>query len=892
MNPQPSLQIPKMQDYGTCLYSSADFKELFPEFEKQNDKAAKTLWDRVFSRCGKDVDLPIINTVIDFGCGNGSFLKKLSAIAKGSPVKCSEFKWIGLDCSAEAVKIANAHNTNDIKFLPCEEDPEVALAHVDLTSVSWETTALIVMGHSWFHIDQKKLIAAILERRPALLLVDIFATWDKAVQELREGKDFYLEHGRQWKTGTMWLKSEKHGDACMKRGLWVEPNFSKGYFFETYQELLTTDELLGGFPFRLDEEALASNELIQARNNGLLRNDSGLAYVRRRVYAHESGWGNMHCHVLAARSATAAILNEAYFETVAGLFPKFKASVDPTIDRIRQMFALFDEKMPKEDGMPGSREALVIQPFDPNHVFTKIIPLHGEDYEISSHPLLVEHPSREQTHYPSALGVFQTLCASTSSAQAFPVDWAPDYEKTPADKAIGKLELPVLGLDNQGRWGKDKSPASYFMVPFYFGSLPLFCLALKFPRTFDPTTTGFDVYYSTIKSIHDSIMVLFTDEKIKQLILRPWIEKVITSPQWKSCKIPDILEKVEFHLFGEEGNDPVMGESSPIYYCLDGMPRHGGALGREWKSWLLGLPSQPIKTMVSVQAQNARFWRLWNEEKDFALKDPALRISLWFEEGGFFEDKVHDKFCEVEHLKRLDSMFCRLGYKMRCPAKKHLSAAIQWLVEQRDAECEPVTRYFGKSTTKHFLFSWTLQKLRCLDNNSFNALKAVFCKTNANTGYGMRFGKERLFHLLDAARIRDQEPEAGKMDPSSPKCISDFPEIDKKFWSKEDPSMLIAEFAHCFSKMGIQDQPRESILESITIKPKQCRTHVAVCVEIQITIQLMENWGGSKKYLLDKAASEIRKNCILELGEYHNCNKILIKFNVDGKGNFKPTSEI
>ena len=670
MSPLSAPINPPGQDYGTCLYSRTDFKDLFPEFEKQNARAAKTLWDRVFSRCGRDMDLPTVDTVIDLGCGNGSFLKRLSAIARGAipknpSIKLPEFKWFGLDCSAEAIAIAKKQNSKGTIFFDCQEDPdpEAALAHEKLSGVSWETTALIVMGHSWFHFDQEKLIAAILKRRPALLLVDIFATWDKAVQELRRGKAFYLEHGRQWKTGTIWLKSEKHGDTRMKRGLWVEPNLSNQYFFETYQELCTTDELLGGLPIGRADKSQASDVLTAARSNGRLKNQSGLAYVRRRVYAHESGWGNMHCHVLTSCSDSAAILNEAYFKTVAGLFPKFKASEDPTIDRIRQMFALFDEKMPKEDGMPGSREALVIQPFDPNHVFAKITPLYGEDYEISSHPLLVEHPSREQTHYPSALGVFQTLCASTSSAQAFPVDWAPDYEKTPADKAIGKLELPVLGLDDQGRWGEDKSPASYFMVPFYFGSLPLFCLALKFPRTFDPKATGFDVYYSTIKSIHDSIMVIFTDEQIKQLILRPWIEKVITSPQWKSCKIPDILEKVEFHLFGEEGNDPVMGENSSINFCLDGMPRHGGALGREWKSWLLGLPSQPIKTMVSVQAQNARFWRLWNEEKDFASKDPALRISLWFEEGGFFEDEVHDDYCNEGHPKRLHCMFARLGYK-------------------------------------------------------------------------------------------------------------------------------------------------------------------------------------------------------------------------------------
>jgi len=937
---------PNQIDYGTSLYSQSLFTELFPEFEDEQKKAAMRIWSRIISRCGSDPDLPHIKRIVDYGCGEGTFLAELAKAGSNE-----NLTYIGLDCSAAAINIANTKSDlGNVRFLACNPCPDKALKSITDPSsdensgddrAAWSETALLVMSHTWFHFDQQCLTKTILELRPALLLVDIYSTWDWVVNKLKKDGE-WQEHGKLHPENqcTYWLRSQLADDKknSLWRGLWKDDRATgkPDWVFQTRQSAVTTIELFGGVECKAEHLNTPQKILIEARTSGMLVDvrapdtvmEREAAYVRQRVLPHRTGWGMMDCHVLVARSRLAEILNDAYFSIIRESIYETALGGEGR-SRISKMIQLFDDPntemtteyhsgdaSSEEATISGSREALVILPFDPSLVFGRIVPLfNGLRREISEHPLLIEHPNRVQIQYPSANGLFQTCFSRSSSVQAFATQWASDYELTEVDRAIEALEVGVLGLNEnddakgqndgavkrkRGCWRDEQDYPSYFMLPIYYGSLPLFCLALKFPQPFDPATTSFDVYYSTLKSLHDDIHVLLSEEKVRLSIIRPWIEACLRHRDWPALHchkgIAFKLEAMEEHLFGhlKTNSDP-----DPLEYSLDpwtdSLMRTGGVLGRNWKSWVLGLPSFPIKDMASVKAMNKNLWSIWEKEKSIALMDPALRISMWFEEGKFFEDKAHDKYSTEEHLPRLERMFSLFGYKNAnennwvCEAAKRLER------ETRDSSSS-VARYFGEENAQHFLFSFLIRQLKVIGSGdlnsaeiSFTTLKSTFCKTNANSGGAIRFGVSRLYHYINAARERPQKGVAGRLDPEGLNELDTAPEIESKFWCSEDPTLCIAEFVHCLAKMGIPGDPNVSILESVAIATTKSTERDVVSIKLNINIILSENRGGEEKHQLDRFASEIRKICNLE--SIHDTKSILISFMVDSHGNFSRLTE-
>lgn len=925
---------PNHNDYGTSLYSKSLFRELFPEFGNEQEKAATHIWSRIISRCGNDPDLPHIKRIVDYGCGEGTFLTEL---AKAGSNK--NLTYIGLDCSAEAINLANAKpKPENVRFLECNPCPNYALRSITNPSSdensgvdqpAWSETALLVMSHTWFHFDQQCLTKTILDLRPALLLVDIYSTWDWVVNKLKETGE-WQEHGKLHPEDqcTYWLRSELDNDKknSLWRGLWKddratgEPN----WVFRTKQSAVTTIELFGGVERKAEHLNTPEKVLIEARTSGMLVDvrapDTGTereaAYVRQRVLPHRTGWGMMDCHVLVARSRLAEIFNDAYFSVIRESIYETALGGEGR-SRISKMIQLFDDPNTGKTteshsgGAPGevatisgSREALVTIPFDPSLLFGRIVPLFKElPREISKHPLLIEHPNRVQIQYPSANGLFQTCFSRSSSVQAFATQWASDYELTEVDRAIQELEVRVLGLNEindaksrndgaverkPGCWRDEQDDPSYFMLPIYYGSLPMFCLALKFPQPFDPATTSFDVYYSTLKSLHDDIHVLLSEEKVRLSIIRPWIEACLRHRDWPAfhCQkgVAFKIEAMEEHLFGhlKTNSDP-----APLDYSLDpwtdSLMRTGGVLGRHWKSWVLGLPSFPIKDMAAVKAMNKNLWGIWEKEKNIALLNPALRISLWFQEGNFFEDgqdgeNSHDDFICDLHLGRLRRMFQNIGFKDESPDNDNnswIERAAQYLRDGVNDEGS-VRRYFGAATTSHFLFNWLCDRIQEIHTLSsacsisppcpskgdpncprhkgpFLALKSVFCKSRANKGEQVRFSLHRLFHVLDAARFV-KNGSCGNIEPPDIKALTDNLYLPKqfgaKFWSLRDPTILLGEFVQCLAKM--------EILQAVNLLSAAVNCgSTCLVAEISLSVALKRQMGGNEADRLRVIADEL-----------------------------------
>jgi SAM-dependent methyltransferase len=840
-------RTPPSLDYST-LYGHPEFDEMFPNHISLNRKSAEYLWSRVISRCGFDPDLPGIEWVVDYGCGQGHFALRLAELAHAEGVN---LRVLGIDCSETVIEEASklAGEAEDIRFSQCAEDPLSVLPKI---KVPWERTALLVMGHTWFHLDQERLAQAItnLHPRPALLIVDVHSNWDFNVEEIRSSKthDGILDFGKRLVSGRpAWLKTvPSERPRMVYRGLWTRlPDGSEDWVFRTEQHALTTVEVFGGLP---ETELNNPRQILEtARNRGMLASPKSpeLCYVRVRFLHHNSPWGPMDCLILVARDEIAGLCNDCHFEIVRSLIGDLMEKKGGAMQPKGQqdLFELFDGD-DGENPVSGSREALVVMPYDPNFTFAKAVPLFDcLPKEISNHPLLVEHPTRTQTHFPSANGVFQTCLAKSSSPQAFPTAWAPDYRPTPVDLAFEHLEQVVLGLNtegmNIGRWRLENESPSYFLLPVYFGSLPLFCLALKFPKTFKPEVTSFDVYYSTIKSLHDRIQNLLTEEVVRERLIRPWLEAVLAG--WRnrcpsepdaSDELHDKLERIEELLAGHRAESSELPRHGD--WILRGEVRRGGVLGKEWKSWVLGLPSMPINRIESVTATNTRLLAMWDEEKRLVALDPVLRISQWFEVEGFFDsepgaDAAHDSWFCRHHLQRLHRMFLRLRIPVEPMEHATDDAWIEdaWIedaVERLANKEAGVEDYFGRTTTGHFLFSWLVSKLRelpalkqgcayrsncarpgnpvaCPRNKDFyQVLKSVFCKSRSNRGAGVRFTSTRLYWLLFAA-CGERVLVNGKGDALPPL----FPRKGS-FWAANDPSTPLAELVASLAREGLLEE--------------------------------------------------------------------------------------
>src|SRR5262249_37019980 len=79
--------------------------------------------------------------------------------------------------------------------------------------------------------------------------------------------------------------------------------------------------------------------------------------------------------------------------------------------------------------------------------------------------LAIEQPNQWQRRYPTAYSLHRTLLDLVSSPIGFPLFDVRDYEASEVDWAFDYLEKKFLGPAADANEG-----ASYFLVPFFYGS--------------------------------------------------------------------------------------------------------------------------------------------------------------------------------------------------------------------------------------------------------------------------------------------------------------------------------------------------------------------------------------------------------------------------------------
>ena len=866
-----------MLDYGT-FYKHKLFVdgELLPDFASRQRRAAQAIYARILGRCGVDIGMPPIDFIIDVGCGEGSLTRELSFLANLGKKQATSISTIGIDCSLSAIEIANITTTPNLLFIHSEDGFDELFSKLESDhSVVWSRAAVVFLGHTWFHLEQDSILTVIRNRRPALLLIDVYHSWDATIEKLaKKAAEPVLEFGRRDKKDncTYWLQTRCRSDVPGKveRGIWKTTDGSTGDDWvlpPTEQFAIETSTLFGVACSKEEGDIFTTS-----RSQGLITGEintnqpkmGGCDYLVRKVVRHTSGWDEMECHALVPREARARCMNYAYFEVVRNIVRRLFVE-DASLGRItnlRSLLALYDE--PKEwknaTKFSGSREALIVLPFDPHTHFARAIGLFPEapDGVISAIDLIVEVPKDWQVRFPTAYGIFHTFEDRVSSPQGFPLDWASDYEHAPIDEAFNGLEAVLLGLREPGPTGKkiefldecgkqDKRDPSYFLLPIYFGSLPLFALALKFPILFAPESTDYQVYFSAITNLHAEIKVALTDECIQSELLSPWIAATLdalvihdtrgeeASYISEACDvITSRLDELEERLFGTI----VEVETCQRPFSVAGNRRIGGVLGKDWKSWVLGVPSFSIRYMRSVEAENTRLWKLWQGEKERALLDHELRISYWFEKAKFFESSIgaHDSWKQMPHQERLAALKSIAGIE------KFLPSALK------------KSPYFARSS-ESYLLAWVGRELNKLDTAAnkddcnhketcqgdpccglaFLNLKAVFCKTLGNKGKRVRFSVRRLRSLIEAALGTSINLEIAEPEGLNSYDYSFCNTYESTFHHVDDPSVGIADFVHLLTTIKVN----KGTISAVNTASFKCSLSDH-CLQTQLSLSLSE----------------------------------------------------
>jgi SAM-dependent methyltransferase len=569
---------------------------LYPNFNHDQTATAEML----FAQIEDMLKAGSITSIVDLGCGTGEIIDRLRHLIT-TRVCDRRVRCIGIDCCKAEIDLAQRRRNCEFR---CEDAEDIALL-VDL--VDWSRTLLLCVGHTLPHFQNaKRFFDGIKELSPAFMLVDFHHEWDDVVERLtedptREERDPKRigEDGKVYVLTTR-CSSETGKAPLLLRGI------------EVWQDRDIKSEFW--------------TEQIPQTSKWFLRELEALGYIPERELRYEAGYGPMRAHLLSRPDARAMTINDVYYRTVSQCVSRIFAS--PSIQQAMGLFA--------------ARVVSVILPFDGRHIFARYASI-VEGAEAPHDLMYVAKPDNVQTRLPTAFGLYMCLLNTVSSSTVIPLSDLniPNVCKVDKDFGDGR-EAKFFNDSNPGKEaiapetekvqaaGDGDRIRSFFVVPFFYADLPLFCLVVNFRDSLPVSTTDHSVY----SSILSSVSRLVRQELLSHLerydgkgLFVTFVDAAVTS-----------LAK------SESGYIP----SAKAIEYLD--LRMSDARNREWKSWLLTLPSHRIRNLALVREEAKTLGRVWDKAKRHARSDIFVRISDWFRAGDFFlrapENTGQSMFCD------------------------------------------------------------------------------------------------------------------------------------------------------------------------------------------------------------------------------------------------------
>lgn len=630
--------------YGDFRRAEATFNEIFPEFKQDQCDAASKIVENVLRHCNGKGDFPKIDTIVDFGCGDGALLCEIRRLLLKAKV---EMRYVGVDSCRELIETAKARH-QPIDFNAVEPGDLLTLGR-SMSEPDWSSTAVLCLSHTWFHVlNQERLVHQVNEKRPALLVVDVYETWDRVIGKLQKLYEtssggavhrnaisddvFRLADQCVYSLRTVYQRDNDKNRDEVFRGIYKRdfaPGGTNGWVFYTRQRALTTESLRPTFKDTKATKDNAADILADARTKGTLTGECN--YLVLREFSHRSGWGNMHCMVFAALSREAQRRNDAFHAAVRALVHNVFVSKDESRRywKLRKLVSTF-----------GRGEIAIILPFDPLRAFARMerlwrikppsdaaTPEERQTIEAAEAcercDIVLELPNHVQRRFPTAYGLYNSLLGQVSSPMAFTLEQAAGYQTDVIDEAFDHLEKCLLEPPSAPDDDGDAVPPQYggfFVIPFYFGSLPLFALLLETPVQFPVDATDAQVYHAIARNLDRQLHVAIHDKDIQSRVVAPFIAKLLGNT------VPSQLQR-EKELLGTAWEEALMGT------------------GKRWKSWIWALPATPIAELESMRVvYNRLAQQLFDQELKRAQERMPEQIAIWFHSERFFSGKSHDRF--------------------------------------------------------------------------------------------------------------------------------------------------------------------------------------------------------------------------------------------------------
>jgi hypothetical protein len=679
---------------------------VFPTFKDDQVAAGKEFFEHIKSLATTGA----VTTIVDVGCGTGEVLDSVRR-HMSKEFKTLRLSFLGIDCCKE--EIAEARKT----YRNCTFEVHVGESFDTLEGIDWDHALVMCTGHTLPHFQPfEAFFRAVNQRQPAFLLIDFYHSWDHAVQTVRtDSRNVHREPRMITKKGDCYIlttKLDARDHTRVVRGIELLRATTRNFtmVFETNQALRSHKEIVG----RLEADG----------------------YIPETTFRYDGGYGRMNASLFSRVSAKRRQMNAEYARFLAPFAREvFK---DETISRA---MAVFDMTV-----------IASILPFDSRHTFAQYVSI------LSAAPapadlMYLGRPGTIQTYYPTAYGLYMAVLAPVSSSTVIPVTELDNASYTPKDKRFRTVkELPFFDASRKsplppGR-DVDHDNISYFVVPFYFADLPLFCAVLTFTESSLPSATTSHEVYSALLDNFASL--------VRQKLISS-VNRALISPLYKSV-----------------ATDAVKHGSATSVALDDLTAAVHDARSKRWKSWLLTIPSRSIKELSLVIEEGKVLDDMLAQARATLLSSIFDLVANWFLRGNFFSDNdgklgPHDKFCPNVHKDRLTRMLMDLNCK-------------------RPGDLLNLSRFEGVMPSQKEL-SWLSGKLEFfLRENSdgvaaqeadeaFRDVKSVFCRTLMNTG-SFRFDSRRILSLCSIyhpeallAPPKRYETNAVPLSPDPTECI-------------------------------------------------------------------------------------------------------------------------
>jgi len=732
-----------------------------PKFERaQRDAAA-----HVFRALYPFVNQGLVKRIVDLGCGKGSILLELQRLfaetREGSAAQPAEswLELVGIDSDGSLIdsKERNPNRGVSLRFALADAAGITDAVNKD------DRTALLVLGHTIFHFARslESLEQFLGQLRPVLWVIDCHRTWNDALSNAEE-RGIALEPVWEEEPGgsIICLQTATIDDGtCVRRGL-VRRAYGSDeppqVIFETTQAAVKSDKL---------------KEVLEK-----------LGYFVSLTYEYYSSWGPMSSSVFV-RDLTqdAKHANDSWYTAISSalneIFRSPLSGSESAFSAVRKAIKLYKVRC-----------AAVILPFDRIHTFARYAPLdRGAVDNLDAtgmiwrgdHPrvMILEEPSQDQDKYPTAYGLFTCILGRTSSIQVFPLRLIANYQMAPVDRIFNDYESSFFaGCTADG--AVVESDRAFFLLPVFFGRLPLFTLVLQFGDTFSELDTGPGLFRSCLLDLHQQLREVVDEPFLRGRILRPFLRDA-------------------YHQLRFSGNGSPRDQRSPreisdqAYDDLEAIVLDH-SIEKPWKSWILALPGTEIKLKRTVVAEQANLDRIVKDEIGRLRRDIFFRLSRELEEMGFFAaDRERSRAEALDHHNR--------------PTWKHHSIILRHELAAEDRLSELV----DLDSRQQDVIKWSADRMKLLirsgeasqagSADAFDDLKAVYCRALENTGGPFRFSVRRLVCMVEIATgVRVKASAAPNCNEHLVKPVEEDPcqslfEIlhDLKTYWKKDPVVTI-----------------------------------------------------------------------------------------------------